>query len=272
MKTLQNQTLLYDEDCPLCSVYTAGFIKAGMLDQNGKKPFSNLSADDLQIVDIKRASNEIALVDNINKTVRYGIDSLLAVIGNSFPIMEKAGRVKPLNYLLKKLYSFISYNRKVIIPNKNTDSAISCVPDFSYKYRFLYIAFSIAVTATMLYSFSGLITLIPNANFNRELLLATLQLLFQGMFLSRQNRQAVINYFGNLMTVSLMGSLLLIPIILLNKLIIMPEIIILVWFGLTVVIMFAEHFRRIRLLELPSYLCLTWVLYRLIALILLLNL
>ena len=37
MKTLENQTLLYDEDCPLCSVYTTGFIKNGMLDVNGRK-------------------------------------------------------------------------------------------------------------------------------------------------------------------------------------------------------------------------------------------
>jgi hypothetical protein len=36
MKTLTNQTLLYDEDYPLCRVYTSGFIKAGMLGQNGE--------------------------------------------------------------------------------------------------------------------------------------------------------------------------------------------------------------------------------------------
>ena len=36
MKTLENQTLLFDEDCPLCRIYTSRFIKAGMLDENGK--------------------------------------------------------------------------------------------------------------------------------------------------------------------------------------------------------------------------------------------
>lgn len=41
MKTLQNQTLLYDEDCPLCQVYTTGFIKAKMLDENGRNLMAN---------------------------------------------------------------------------------------------------------------------------------------------------------------------------------------------------------------------------------------
>ncbi len=32
MKTLENQTLLYDEDCPLCQAYTSAFVKTGILD------------------------------------------------------------------------------------------------------------------------------------------------------------------------------------------------------------------------------------------------
>ena len=40
MKTLEDQTLLYNEDCLLCRAYTLGFIKAGMLDENGKKSYS----------------------------------------------------------------------------------------------------------------------------------------------------------------------------------------------------------------------------------------
>jgi predicted DCC family thiol-disulfide oxidoreductase YuxK len=43
MKTLNNQTLLYDEDCPMCTFYTAAFIKTKMLDTNGRKPFVTLT-------------------------------------------------------------------------------------------------------------------------------------------------------------------------------------------------------------------------------------
>ena len=143
MKTLKNQTLLYDEDCPLCRVYTSGFIKAKMLDENGKKPYCQLSSEEQSFIDVQRAANEIALVDNLNKTVTYGIDSLLKVIGFSFPIVEKIGNLKPIKFLLKKLYSFISYNRKVIIPGRiNKKMTLQCEPDFSYKYRILFIFFA----------------------------------------------------------------------------------------------------------------------------------
>ncbi|RRJ91063.1 DCC1-like thiol-disulfide oxidoreductase family protein [Flavobacterium macacae] len=270
MKTLENQTLLFDEDCPLCQVYTTSFIKAGMLDENGKKSFSNLSEDEKNFIDIERASNEIALVDNKNKTVIYGIDSLLKVIENSFPWMEKVGNFAVIKFLLKKLYSFISYNRKVIIPNKKTEKTIQCTPSFNYKYRILYIAFAILMTDLTLYNFSELITDLPKGNFSKELILALGQILFQSLFLMKFDKKVILNYVGNLMTVSIFGSLLLTPILILNQFLSIPEIMIIGWFGTTVLIMFLEHFRRIKLLELPNYLCYTWVLFPLSFLILIL--
>lgn len=273
MKTLNNQTLLYDEDCPLCSLYTTGFIKAGMLDENGKKPFSCLTNEEQIFIDINKASNEIALVDNKNKTVMYGIDSLLKVIGNSFPWIEKIGTFSPIKFFLKKLYSFVSYNRKVIIPNKKENGkALQCVPSFNYKYRILYIAFATFITTITLFNFSELIPSLPKGNFCRELILALGQIVFQSIFLLKLDNKNILNYAGNLMTVSLFGSLILTPILMLNQFINIPEIIVLGWFGMTVLLMFMEHFRRIKLLELPFYLSYTWVLYRIIALTVILNL
>ncbi|WP_310554868.1 hypothetical protein [Flavobacterium sp.] len=273
MKTLINQTLLYDEDCPLCRVYTKGFITAGMLDENGKKPYCQLSEEEEIFVDIKRASNEIALIDTKNKTVIYGINSLLKVVGHSFPWMEKVGNLKPTYYFLKKLYSFISYNRKVIIPSKiNPAIKPQCVPDFNYKYRFFYIAFATIITTFSLFFFSEMINGLPKTNIARELILALGQMVFQSVFLFKFDKKTVLNYLGNLMTVSLMGSIILMPIIILHTFAIVPEIVILSWFGITVGIMFSEHFRRVKILELPSYLSFTWVLYRIIALLIILNL
>jgi hypothetical protein len=272
-RTLENQTLLYDADCPLCRVYTKGFIDAGMLDENGKKPYCQLSDDEQSFVDVKRASNEIALVDNINKTVIYGIDSLLKVIGFSFPWMEKVGNWKPVKYFLKKMYSFISYNRKVIIPSRiNKEVKLQCVPDFNYKYRFFYIVFAYAITTLVLYKFSDSIRILPKSTILRELILAFGQMIFQGLFLIKFDKKIILNYIGNLMTVSLMGSLLLIPILILNVIFSIPELMILGWFGITVLLMLIEHSRRTKVLELPFYLSITWVIYRIIALLIILNL
>ncbi|MES2545416.1 MAG: hypothetical protein V4548_11055 [Bacteroidota bacterium] len=273
MKTLKNQTLLYDEDCPLCKVYTSGFIASGMLDENGRKSYCKLSTEEQSYVDVKRASNEIALVDNKNKTVLYGIESLLKVIGFSFPWIEKAGNIKPIKYFLKKLYSFISYNRKVIIPSKvNPKMKLQCIPDFNFKYRFLYIGFATVITTLVLFQYSNLIPNLPKSNIIREVILALGQIFFQSIFLLKLTSKKILNYAGNLMTVSLMGSLILLPMLLLNSYFNIPEIITLGGFGATVLIMFIEHCRRITILELPFHLSYTWVIYRIIALLLILNL
>ena len=273
MKTLAYQTLLYDEDCPLCQAYTGAFIKTGMLDSNGRKPFGELSENEMQFVNAKKAANEIALIDRKSKTVTYGIDSLLKVIGNSFPWVEKTGNYPPVKCLLQKLYSFVSYNRKVIIPSAKTNNqTLKCIPDFNFKYRFAYLFFAILITALVLFEFSKIIAVLPKGNLGREILLTSGQLFFQAVFLKQYSRKTIVNYAGNVMTVSLAGSLLLLPVIILNQLIVLPQMAIIIWFGTVVAIMFAEHFKRVKLLKLPFRLSFTWILYRIIALLLILNL
>ncbi|MEM5565352.1 hypothetical protein WNY78_09560 [Psychroserpens sp. AS72] len=265
MKTLEHHTLLYDEDCPLCQVYTSGFIKTGMLDQNGRQPYSTISSESQNFINLERASNEIALVDNKNKTVIYGIDSLLKVLGFRFPIIEKIGHIKPVKFLLKKLYSFISYNRKVIIPSEeNTTKELQCVPSFNVKYRLLYILFSIVVTMFTLYYFSKNLSIIPQGSLMREGFITIGQLLFQGLLIYKLDKKTILNYFGNVMTISLMGSLLLVPLLLIHWMVEISETIFIIGFGITVLIMFIEHYRRIKLLKLPSFLSYTWVLYRIL--------
>ncbi|MFK7832974.1 MAG: DCC1-like thiol-disulfide oxidoreductase family protein [Winogradskyella sp.] len=272
MKTLQNQTLLYDNDCPLCNVYTSAFIKAKILDQNGRKAYSDLDRNDQQFVDLKRATNEIALMNTKNKTVIYGIDSMLKVIGHAVPWIGFVGNLKPIKFGLKKLYSFISYNRKVIIPSKEYKTeTLQCVPDFSYKYRTLYILFATLVTSIVLFKFSKTISVIPESNFLRECLIAMGQIGFQTVCISKLNIQKKVNYMGHLMTISLMGSLILIPALVMHSLINLPDLALLGWFGITVTMMLYEHIRRIKLLELPTYLSATWVLYRVLVLILILS-
>ncbi|AXB55468.1 thiol-disulfide oxidoreductase DCC family protein [Flavobacterium fluviale] len=272
MKTLENQTLLYDEDCPLCSLYTTGFVKSGMLDENGRKSYCQLSDEEQSFVDLKRAPNEIALINNKTKTVTYGVDSLIKVIGFSFPIIEEIATIKPIHFILKKMYSFVSYNRKVIIPGiVKEENKLECTPDFNYKYRFIFIGFALTITSLVLFGYSNLIPILPKSNITREIILAFGQIVFQSLFLLKFDKKTIINYAGNLMTVSLMGSLILVPVLILNQFINLPEMFVLGWFGITVLIMCAEHFRRVKVLKLPFHLSYTWILYRILALLFILN-
>lgn len=244
MKTLENQTLLYDEDCPLCRVYTSGFIKAGMLDENGKKPYCQLSDEEQNFIDVKRASNEIALVDNQNKTVIYGIDSLLKVIGFSFPWMEKIGNLKPIKYFLKKLYSFISYNRKVIIPSKiKKEIKLQCVPDFNFKYRILYILFAAITSSFLINKFN------TSFIFSKTISFTSVLLLIQSILLFKFSKEIKLIYLGNFATSILFGSLLLLPIIILKSFLNLPEIINQIYFYIIISITIIDIVRRIQIIK-----------------------
>jgi predicted DCC family thiol-disulfide oxidoreductase YuxK len=272
MKTLKNNTLIYDQDCPMCKMYTKAFIKTGMLDKNGRKSFCDVNEKDKQLIDIIRASNEIALIDSKNNKVFYGIDSLLKVIGYSFPLVEKIGHLSAIKFFLKKLYSFISFNRKVIMPNTSTIKSQACVPSFSFKWRMIYIIFSIMISTITLYKFSTILLDFPKSSISRELMITLGQILFQSIFLFRLDSKYLINYIGHLMTISLLGSISLLPLILLCQYFSINQTIILGWFFMVVSVMFMEHYRRIKILQLSTYLSFTWVLYRLIVLSIILNL
>ncbi|MBO6606181.1 DCC1-like thiol-disulfide oxidoreductase family protein [Psychroserpens sp.] len=270
MKTLEHQTLLYDEDCPLCQAYTSGFIKTGMLDENGRKSFAEISTLDETILDVDRASNEIALIDNRNNTVTYGIDSLLKVIGHRFPIIKTIGNIPPIHFALRKLYSFISYNRKVIMPNPAAAKAPQCVPSFNLSYRVVYIVLTVIAATFTVHSYMQLFTWTPKLPLTVIGVLTLGLIGFQGLFIAKRSSIEVVNYIGHLMTVSTMGVLLLILVLLLNTLLHIPEFLNLHWFVLTIVFMFAEHVRRVSILKLPKYLSLMWILYRCLVLITLL--
>lgn len=258
MRTLKNHTLIYDNECPMCSIYSNGFIKSGMLDESGREAFTELGFRNKSLIDFNRAKNEIALIDHEKNKVIYGLDSLLLIIGNSFPDLEKIVRIKPLYWISKKLYSFVSYNRKQIIPSKKDHAEEACVPDFSVKYRIAYMSFVVIFSAYILSVFSTKSGLGLSQNFWREFAICLGQIIWQTLFLKTCLKDKVWNYLGNMMTVSLIGTLLLIPALFLN----LSSVFSIIYFGIVLFIMFLEHIRRCRILQLSFLPTLSWIIFR----------
>jgi hypothetical protein len=264
MKTLKNHVILYDAECPMCKVYTHAFTTTGMLDSEGRAPYQDMPEYACPIVDRQRAVNEIALVDKTTGEVRYGIDSLFTVIGNSCPIVRPLFKNKPFRWLMRKLYAFISYNRKVIIPApKGHHHAIQ--PTFKLHYRIAYLVFTWLVVSKILTAYATLLTnFLPAGGPYREYLICGGQILFQGIIVSAIAPAKRWEYLGNMMTISFAGSLLLLPILAFKS--VVPQTITLAYFLLVAALMFLEHLRRTKLLSLNYTLTTTWVLYRLLVL------
>ncbi len=131
------KTLIYDNECPLCTAYTGAFVKTGLLQKEGRKNFNQVSPELFRLVNKEKANDEIPLVDSKSGQVWYGIDALLELLGNKFPFIKTIGQTKPLHWFLQKLYKLISYNRKVIVAVKTV--GYDCSPAFNIRYRVLFL-------------------------------------------------------------------------------------------------------------------------------------
>ncbi len=271
MKTLKNHVIIYDEECPMCNLYTSAFLKSGMLDENGRVAYNKMKEDITCRIDKDRARNEIALVDTEAGSVSYGLESLYKVIGHNIPLLWPVFRFRPFNFIMKKLYFFVSYNRKVIVPSAESASN-ACIPDINKKYRLAFILFAWIVSALTVNAFSvRLVPLVPASNLLRELLICGGQLVFQGALIFFLNKGKVWDYLGNVIAVSLIGSLLLLPALCFPYSgVMLSNVGYLGYFLVVVGIIFLEHKRRVKLLNLPLVLTLGWLVYRLIVLLIIL--
>ncbi len=263
MKTLPNHTLLYDDECPLCTLYSGAFVATGMLDPEGRKPFCQLEENETQVIDLGRAVNEIALIDRGSGAVLYGVDSILRILGHSLPLIERVGRFGPVHFLLQKAYSFISFNRKVIVPGATPKAGtLECVPSFHVGYRLAYMVIAASLAALLLARFSELLP-VGRHGWGIGLLLVAAQVPFQWVAL-RGDWRTRLNYTGNLLTVSLMGSLMLVPFGLVALFVAVPPLVAVAAFASVATVLFFEHRRRVRLLGQPWWVSATWVVYRLL--------
>jgi predicted DCC family thiol-disulfide oxidoreductase YuxK len=268
MKTLQNHTILYDAECPMCQLYTKAFTQTGMLDANGRASYQQMPQETCALVDRQRAVNEIALVNTQTGEVSYGVDSLFKVFGHAWPIFKPLFGFGPFIWLMRKVYSFISYNRRVIIPATHEQEG-SIQPTFRLSYRLVYLLFTWLVVAYILTKYAGHLTpLVPLGSAYREYLICGGQILFQGIIISWYAPAKRWNYLGNMMTISLAGSLLLLPVLLLAQFVALNAIICTICFMGVAGLMFLEHIRRTKLLQLGWLLTITWMVYRLLVLIL----
>ncbi len=266
MKTLTDHTIVYDDECPMCNFYTKGFVKTGMLDGNGREAYTEMVSSNVPSIDWERARNEIALVNKNDNSVKYGVESLVHIIGYNFPMFKWLLNLVLIRFFISRLYFFISYNRKVIAPGKVFEGFNTCTPNMNYTYRWTYIIFAWLITSTVLVFYSNLIVpLVTESNFVREFLICGGQIVFQGIIVGLVKKDRWIHYLGNVMTISLGGALLLSPMFLLTTLI-HSNLFYMGYFMIIVSLMLLEHIRRVKMLGLPWFISLTWVIYRFLVL------
>ena len=100
-----------------------------------------------------------------------------------------------------------------------------------------------------------------------ELLMVFGMLLFQLLFIYKTNKSILFNYCSKMLLISLIGSLLLWPLFIINKYYIIYDGVNLFYFFCVVSIMYFIHKSIITKMKLPYYLSYTYILYRFIILL-----
>lgn len=269
MKTLKNHFLVFDDGCPLCRTYTHAFIHTGMLDANGREAYQQMNEATCALIDKERARNEIALVNRTTGEVEYGVSGILKVIGENYPVFKPLFRHRAFLFIMTKIYAFISYNRKVIMPGNPHDT---CNPDLNRAYRWAYLFITWLVTSVILSRYSATLNgMISPGPWFREYVVCGGQIVFQAMVIRLMAKEKTLTYLGNMMTISMAGAFLLAGVLCAGNLFRLENP--LFYAGAFLAVaggMLFEHIRRVKLIEVTPAMSVSWVVYRLLILILIL--
>jgi len=131
----------------------------------------------------------------------------------------------------------------------------------------------IAVTALTLHQYAKLIQhlLTIKYDWQFELFMVTGMLFFQYPFIYKRTWPLKLDYYFNMLLVSLMGAVLLFPLLILNRYSNYTDAFNILYFFAVVLVMFFVHKRRVAELNLPVLISYTWVLYRIFILIFILT-
>ena len=185
------------------------------------------------------------------------------------PVFKPLFAFAPFVWLMSKAYAFISYNRRVIIPASGGRFGLQ--PTFRLRYRVAYLIFTWIITSVILTGYAHLLQgIMPVGSSYREFLICGGQVFFQGAIISLVAKDKRWDYLGNMMTISFAGALLLLPVLLLAGLIGIHPLFYAAYFMMVAGLMFLEHIRRSKLLNIGWALTISWALYRALILVIIL--
>ncbi|MEZ5045373.1 MAG: DCC1-like thiol-disulfide oxidoreductase family protein [Chitinophagaceae bacterium] len=265
---IENMILLYDKDCPLCRAYSKKFVQYGMLAPEGRISFQEIDFNKFSYVNFAEAKNRVALVFPEQKKVQYGLDSIITVLSNRFPLLKKIVRLSFVYYFLQMLYAFISWNRKVFFASQCSTNSV-CNPSKNWTWR---IALVIVCALIVNWSAGYYFTTFLHDYFKADVLYSDLiffgvQIVWQYIVCLLLKERNWYDYIAHLAIVSFLGALLLFVFsILLSiaSIYIDCAFLSILLYGFVFGFMFWEHHRRVKRAGLHYFLTYSWILIRIL--------
>lgn len=213
MKATATKALIYDNTCPVCKLYSSGFVKYGFLEKENRIAFSHLDRQEFVCrMDLQRSRHEIPLVDLQSGETIYGLDALLFLLAQKWPATRILNKT-PFYWFFKRLYALVSYNRRIIAASEKQEIKFDCTPDFNMKYRVVFIAFAVLFSSLVTWWFgvSAAHYLDADNGGCKMLLIAgsgwCLQMMLAFLFMKKKR----IDYCGHIAALMMTGVLILVP-------------------------------------------------------------
>ncbi|WMX15724.1 MULTISPECIES: hypothetical protein [unclassified Aureispira] len=162
---------------------------------------------------------------------------------------------------------FIQENKLVIFPPAQYEADHFINPHLGWRWLYIFLAW-LLISILLGYYGELLVPVVPDQGFYREFFMSAGQLIFQTVVIGHLTKNRLIHYLGNMMTVSLIGALLLMPVLLLAW-----------WTGwdapwwyttyflVIVGVIILIHKDRVERLKLHWSITLSWIAYRVLLLI-----
>ncbi|MFI5132122.1 MAG: hypothetical protein ACHQFX_19110, partial [Chitinophagales bacterium] len=186
----------------------------------------------------------------------YGIDSLLEILGQRIPFIQRIGYIKPVNWFLRKLYKLISYNRKVIVARKCGPGTFDCSPAYNVFYRIAFLCLFLVFNSIMLWPLHDhVFSHLSFYHLNYQQLQSG-HLVFVGVncgLASLLHRKMAIEYLGQVNMLAVICILFLTLLLFVTNILPVAEWIVACYLALLTLFITREYFRRMAYAGILTY-------------------
>ncbi|TWU57003.1 hypothetical protein Poly51_29240 [Rubripirellula tenax] len=133
-----DKVIVYDDSCPMCRLYTYGFVVWGLLKPENRVGFATASPELTANIDLNRGRHEIPLFDRATGETIYGLKAMTHLLASRWGWLSPIFDSRPFWWVFHPMYEIITYNRRVIAGCKHC-GGFDCAPDLNRFYRSVYI-------------------------------------------------------------------------------------------------------------------------------------
>ncbi|MFL5728029.1 MAG: hypothetical protein ACJ75J_00965 [Cytophagaceae bacterium] len=250
MKSLDNKLIIYDSNCKVCSFLKEAILAVTSIPSARIVAYKELDPVQKVKVDAARFRNEMALIDLGMDATLYGPEGIYYIFSSESRFLSLLFGNRIIFRIFYFLYRVLAYNRYMIATPKSFIEC-DCYPDKKRTFRIAYIAFMILFSALLSLTLVASVSYLQTGQQPIWLILwgAPFLLGLMSLFLIKQN---ALDYIGHLVSILFVGTLCMLPSVILYNLSDFMKWPLLVNFILSLFFMTYLHIHRLRFLGLSK--------------------